>query len=184
MRLFLLIALGAAALPVAAQPRMAPGLWETRMQVQQGGASVDAMAQMQKQLAAMPPEQRKQVEQMMAQRGVAPGGAGPGGTGVKVCISKDQAARCELPSNEGERCKRESLSSEGNTMKFKFSCSDPASTGEGQFTFASEKAYSGRLVVDSIVNGKPQRTEMQQTGQWLGADCGTLKPREKPESKW
>jgi hypothetical protein len=34
-----------------------------------------------------------------------------------------------------------------------------------------------KMVVDSTVQGKPQRMEMQQNGKWVSADCGTLKPR-------
>jgi len=43
----------------------------------------------------MPPEQRKQMEKMMADKGVsmAPGGAPDGGMAARVCISKEMAAR-------------------------------------------------------------------------------------------
>ena len=58
----------------------------------QGGQMENAMAQMQQQLANMPPEQRKMVEQMMAKQGL---GMGNKANSVKVCISKEQAERAE-----------------------------------------------------------------------------------------
>ena len=86
-----------------------------------------AMVDMQKQLAAMPPEQRKMMQDMMGKQGMA---MGPGGNAVKVCISKEMAARNEPPAQQGD-CKQETLQKSGNTTKFKFTCSKPPATGEG-----------------------------------------------------
>ncbi len=53
----------------------------------------------------------------------------------------------------------------------------PASSGEGEYTLSGDKAYRGHAVVDTTVQGKPERIEMQQSGQWISADCGAVKPR-------
>lgn len=174
----LALALAAASAGAEAQ-KLSPGLWETTLTMKtQGGEIEAANAKMQAEMAKMSPEQRKMVEGMMAQRGIGMAGGGMN-TAVRTCISKERAERGELP-DQGERernCKRDSVERSGATTKFKISCSNPPSTGEGEFTFVSDKAYSGRMVFDTEVKGKPQRMEMQQQAQWLGADCGTLGPK-------
>ena len=172
-----LLALSALSLTAQAQ-KLSPGLWEMSMEMKAQGGQMDAaMASMQAELAKMPPEQRKQMEAMMAQRGIGMA-AGGKGMSVQTCISKERAERGELPEPDDQRnCKRDSMTRSGSTMKFKMSCTNPPSSGEGEFTFSSDKAFTGKMLMDTQVKGKPERIEMQQTGKWLSADCGTLKPR-------
>lgn len=173
----LLCLLGAAT--VAQAQKLAPGLWENTLTMKSGDGKMEAaMARMQEQLAKMPPEQRAQMEAMMASRGVALGGAGGAPNAVRVCISKEQAERNELPTGSDGRCKRDSMERTGSTLKFKVTCTDPAGTGEGTFNFISDKAYSGSMVMNVTRDGRAMRMDMQQEGKWLGADCGTLKPRQ------
>lgn len=174
MRAALLLLLLAAG--TAQAQKLAPGLWEHAVTMKsEGGQAEAAMAQMQQQLAAMPPEQRKQFEAMMASRGMAAGGKP---NAVRVCVSPAMAAREEMPQGEEGRCKRESLQRSGSTVRFKFVCEgDPPTRGEGEFTFAGSKAYSGKTVVDRVVKGKPERMEMQIEGRFVAADCGDVKPR-------
>ena len=162
--------------------KLTPGLWENSMTMKSGDSGMDAaMARMQKELAEMPPEQRKQVEAMMAGRGMGMGGAGGKSIAARVCISKDQADGNELPQGNEGQCKREALVRSGSTLKFKFSCTDPVSTGEGTYHFSSDKAYSGTMVVNTTREGRPMRLDMQQEGKWLGADCGSIKPMVMPK---
>ena len=37
-------------------------------------------------------------------------------------------------------------------------------------------SYSSKSVMNTTVEGKPERMTMDQTGKWLSADCGALKP--------
>ena len=171
--------LGLAAGSAQAQ-KISPGLWEMTLSVKVHGGEMDAaMAKMQAELAKMPPEQRRQVETMMAQRGLGVGvGAGGKGMAVKTCVSKERAERGEVLDADSQRnCKRDSVTSSGSTTKFKISCSNPPSTGEGEFTLTSDKAFSGRMQMEAQVKGKPERVEMQQQGKWLSADCGTVQPK-------
>ena len=176
---------------VAQAQKLAPGLWENSSTMQMQGAdgkTNDAMAKMQQQMAAMPPDQRKMMEEMMAKQGVGIGGAGAKPNTVRVCISPEQASRGDLPQDDG-RCKRDMLERSGNSMRFKFSCDgQPPSTGEGSFTFTSDKAYTGNLKVTSSSGGKGSAgtggggigggsLDMQTSGRWVSADCGSLKPR-------
>jgi hypothetical protein len=133
-----------------------------------------AMAEMQKQIAAMPPEQRKQMEAAMASRGVK---MGAGGTSVKVCVTKEEAAKPPEARMSSGNCTQKDIQRSGNTMKFKFECTQPPSTGEGEMSFVGDKAYTGKTTVTSQVAGKSQQMNMQMQGKWLASDCGDVKPR-------
>ncbi len=172
--------LGAAS--AAHAQKLTPGLWENTITLKSGDGRMDAaMVRMQEELAKMPPEQRKQMEAMMANRGVAMGGTGgAGGTpnAIRICMSKEQAERNDVPQGNDSRCKRDTLERSGSRLKFKVTCTEPPGTGEGTFNFTSDKAYSGNMVMNVTREGQAMRMEIQQEGKWLSADCGTLKPKQ------
>ena len=170
--------------PSALAQKMAPGLWEQSMTMKtQSGQMEAGMAKMKEEMARVPPEQRKMVEEMMKQRGMGAAAAGGGGnaTTVKVCITPEQAARDEMPQQQRGDCKQLSKERSGNTVKVKFACTgEHASTGEGEYTLISDKAHKGHTVVDTKIQGKAERIEMDHSARWLGADCGEVKPRAMP----
>jgi hypothetical protein len=184
MRTYLHTALLAATLCAAGTAqaqKIAPGLWEQSITMKSAGGQMDAaMAQMQEQLARMTPEQRKQMEAMMGSRGGAGMALATGKpASVKVCITPEQAARDEVPQTAQQgNCQQTSRERSGNTLKFKFTCTgDRPATGNGEYTFSSDKAHTGRVVVDTTVRGQPERIEIDNSGRWLSADCGDVKPR-------
>jgi hypothetical protein len=63
-------------------------------------------------------------------------------------------------------------------MKVRWACggNDP-SNGEGEIRFSSDKAFTGRAVVNSVHEGKPDRMDVESIGKWVSADCGGVKPR-------
>lgn len=156
-----------------AQQKMRPGLWEHHISMKsQSGQMEAAMAEMQKSLASMPPEQRKQMEQMMAQQGVS---LGPTGQTVKVCVTKEQAETDHLPQQEG--CTQNVQRINASTMKVSFSCKggpgEPPSSGEGTVTMQGPTAYSGQFRLITQNQGKPERIDMTQSGKWLSERCPT-----------
>lgn len=176
LRILALACLVLPAVPVAAQ-NMKPGLWEinNKMGGDQGAKMAAAQAEMQKQLAAMPPEQRKQMEKMMADKGVGMAQGSGGGTAVRICMSKEMAARNEPPPQQGD-CKQETMQRSGNTTKFKFSCSKPPTTGEGEYTLHNPESYTMKMKTVTQAKGKPETMTMDAQGKWLSNDCGSLKP--------
>lgn len=184
-RFLALTLLACATLPALAQ-KLAPGLWEMTMQMPQSAGGPDlgaAMAQMQEQLAKMPPEQRKQVEAMLAQQGVgAPGlkpGAAPGQPpALRMCISKEASARGDMPDPEG-RCRQDNLKRSGNKVSFNFTCTNPPATGTGEYVFTGDRAYTGKMLMNTERGGTPVSMEMQLSGKFISADCGDVKPRDQ-----
>jgi len=153
-----------------------PGLWEIQTRVG-GNPQIDqAMAQMQQQMASMPPAQRKMMEDMMAQQGVNIGAGKDGGMAVKVCITPEMAARQELPTQTEGDCKTQLGARTGNTMKVSFICTNPPSSGEGTYTFRGDTGYDMAMRVKTVDEGKPMNATMDGTGRWLSADCGKVRP--------
>jgi len=166
----------------ASAQSMKPGLWEITSKMQTGSGQMERqMAQAQERMANMPPDQRKMMEEMMARQGVKMGTAGGGGMTMKVCMTKEMVERNEMPSQQRGDCKTTSQSRSGNTMKMAFACTNPPSSGEGQFTFNGSEGYTMKMAVNTTVQGKPETMNMDATGKWLGADCGDVKPRGVPK---
>lgn len=161
--------------PAAAQ-KLSPGLWEHSVTMNSaGGEMAAAMAKMQQEMAALSPEHRKMMQDMMARQGMSIGGTGQT-MAVKTCITPEQAARDQVPPPD-DNCRMTSQERSGNTLRVKFECTgEHKGSGEGEYTFISDKAHKGRTVLTTTVNGKPERIEMDHSGRWLAADCGTTKP--------
>jgi hypothetical protein len=183
MKRHFLLAIALAALAGAAGAQtMKPGLWEITNKMQSGSGQMERqMAQAQQQMANLPPDQRKMMEEMMARQGVKLGTAAGGGMTMKVCMTKEMVERNEMPSQQRGDCKTTSQSRSGNTMKMAFACTNPPSSGEGQFTFNGSEGYTMKMAVNTTVQGKPETMNMDATGKWLGADCGEVKPVNVPK---
>lgn len=164
----------------AAAQTLKPGLWEIRNKMTSSSGEMEkGMAEAQKELDRMPPDQRKMMQDMMAKQGVGMG-AGAGTTSVKICMTKEMVERDDVAAQQGD-CKHTVSPRNGNTMKFSFICTKPPSSGEGQITFVSPQAYTTKMTLDSTVNGKPEKMKMDATGKFLSAECGNIKPIALPK---
>ena len=168
---------GIAVSHAAVAQSMKPGLWEITQSTKSGGGQMEkAQAQMQQQMANMTPEQKKQMQDMMAKHGVQMGAAAPGGgMSMKTCMTKEMIARNELPAQQGD-CRTTKQEKSGNTLKCAMACSNPPSTTEGQVVFTSPEAYTMKMAVRSQAGGKSETLNLDSTGKWLSADCGNIKP--------
>lgn len=170
------VALSGAFLCAQAQS-LKPGLWEVSSKMEGGTPQMQSsMGELQKQMAAMPPQQRKQMEDMLAKQGMSMAAAGPaGGVAMKMCFSKEMVERNEMPTQQGD-CTTTKGARTGNTMKVSFKCAQPPSSGEGEYTYISNEAFASKMTVTTQVKGKPETVKMAGSGKFLGADCGNIKP--------
>lgn len=170
-------------LQVAHAQNVKPGLWETTSKMKTGSGQMEqAMAQAQKQMASLPPEQRKMMEEMMAKQGVSMGASGaPGTTTAKYCISREMAETNTLPAQQEGNCKSTASPRVGNTMKIGFTCTNPVSSGEGTITFTSAEAYTTKMTMNTSAGGKPETINLDASSKWLSADCGALRPLAPPK---
>ncbi|HYF09890.1 MAG TPA: DUF3617 domain-containing protein [Acetobacteraceae bacterium] len=163
-----------------AQQSLKPGLWEITNRMQTAGGQMEnQMAEMQKQMASMPPEQRKMMEDMMARQGVQMGKGPAGGMSTRICLTREMIDRNEVAQQRSD-CKTTTHSKTGNTVKMAFTCTNPKSSGEGQITYTSPEAYNMKMVVNTEIDGRMEKVNMDTTGKWLSADCGNLKPMAPP----
>ncbi len=196
----LVVAFSVTAVPLQAEPikvDMVAGLWENKVVWGSGGAEGTpaiqpdqvklAMEEMKKQLANMPPEQRKQMEAMMAQSGMKVTDDGvsfnnnqveisPTGTNAKLCITQAQIDRGELP-DDVKGC--ESVLKKISATQFRSThvCSgEHSGTGESEVTFHSPKHYTGAGKMNQVMNGEKRTMEFTMEGKWLSSDCGDVKP--------
>lgn len=167
----------------AAAQKVRPGLWENTISMKSSGGEMEAaMARMQEQLARMPPEQRAQMEAMLARQGI---GAAPGKpNAVRSCITPEMASRDQF--DPGDRnCRSTGHSRSGNTVRFKFVCEHERGTtaeGEGEITLVSDKETRGKMFVNTTRNGKSMRMDMESSSKWISADCGDVKPVTLPRA--
>ncbi len=167
------------ALPALGQS-LKPGLWELQSRMHGNPQMEEAMAQMHKDLAAMPPEQRKQMQDTMAKQGVQLGAGAGGATVTRICMTREMVEQGEVTGQQGE-CRTHSRQRIGNTLKMTFSCSNPPSTGETQVSYVSPEAYTMKMTSTTNVGGKSEKVNMDGSGKWVAADCGSIKPLVPPK---
>jgi hypothetical protein len=165
----------------ASAQSMKPGLWEmTQKKMTSSSAEMNnAMAAMHAQMAKMSPEQRKQMQDMMAKQGVnmdfSGSGAKPGEMVVKLCMTQELIDQNQTaPAQAG--CTYTKSPRVGSTWKMSFTCANPPSSGEGLTTIISPEAYTTKMTINTSATGKPERMDMEGEGKWLGASCGDIKP--------
>lgn len=172
---------------------MKPGLWQNnikmvgdsaaQMQSLQGEEIKTMMEGMKKQMASMPPEQRKQMEQYMAQSGMKIDDEGlsfengnvkvsPTESVVKNCVTQAEIDRGEMQV-DSEGCTSTLKQISKNRFKSTQACSgDTASMSEAEVVFHSPKHYTGKGYMNQTMNGKTHKIEMELEGTWLTSDCG------------
>jgi hypothetical protein len=157
---------------------MKPGLWEFKQTPQLDPTRKAQMEQAQKAMENMPPERRKMMEDMMAQRGVSMNMAG-GTLTIKTCVTKEQAERNFAPVAHQGNCTQEAKRS-GSTIQTHFVCTDPASEGDATITLRGNEGFSNDITVRRERQGKTETTKVSGEGRWLGADCGDVQPMKSP----
>ena len=165
-----IISLLALATVQATAQNIKPGMWELNNHIKSGNAQMDqAMAGAMRQLANMPPEQRAQIEAMMAQNGATmPKLANDGGMSMTACITQEMAAKGQIPTGQQGNCTSNNTPVAGG-MNIAFSCSNPPSSGTGQLRFNGDSGFSMTTNVTTTQNGKPMQMMVETTGRWTGA---------------
>lgn len=179
------LALPLALLALTAQPVLAQsfkaGLWETNSKAGSGSGKLQGlMAMAQQQMAAMSPEQRARVDGMMARQGVV---LSNDGVIAKMCVTPEMVKSHQLPLQQRGSCSYQTEPMAGNTMRFSFSCSNPQGAGDGTVTFSSPTAYTATTRVNTTATGESETVNIDSTGHWLGANCGSIRPLELPAAK-
>ena len=162
---------------------MKAGLWENTFKLKSDDGKLEkAMEMMKRQMEAMPAAQKQMIEAMMKKQGAS---IGANSTNLKVCLTKQQAEKIQIPrgpNGQGEKCTQEVVKQTSKYIKIKFSCEGSAATkGESEVTLTNPNNYKVKTTMTTTIEGKKQETKIDQTGKWLTADCGAIKPFEMNE---
>ena len=163
----------------AAEPMMKAGLWEMRIEKQivdgqdMAGKMAAAQAEMQKAMAGMPAEQRKQMEQMMAGRGM--GGAGNPNV-HRLCVSPEMAAQDKPVAAGDPKCQPSKYQRSGNRTTFEMNC--PGMVGKGESVVSGDSIAT---TMDMTMTDESGRHTMHSASRlrYVGADCQGIKPADQ-----
>jgi hypothetical protein len=161
-----------------------PGLWEVRVvkQVVDGKDMTAQMAaqaaQLQKTMAAMPPEQRAQMEAMFKQKGISQGGDG----GYRLCVTPEMAKRDTPVVDKDGRCQPTKVTHSGNQTTYEINCSANGITtvGKGESTVTGDLITTRSDMTMTRPNGPPRVMHSESEMKYLGSDCGDVKPPAPP----
>ena len=174
---------------------MRPGLWENTIKMSDQSAQQmqnayadqmkEAMDAMKKQLAEMPPEQRKMMEDAMAASGMKMTEQGVSYDGGNVTISNDKTVvkNCVTQADIDKGRFRETEEGCTSTLKqidkkhikaTEICTGEHPSSSETEIQFHSQAHYTGTGKITQTVEGKPVEINVSLEGKWLAADCGDL----------
>jgi Protein of unknown function (DUF3617) len=149
---------------------MKPGLWQMRVErMENGQKAPDPADRMQERMKSMPPEKRKQFEEMMKREGVSADDHGA----MKVCYSKKMVESAG-PADQGG-CKTTFSNRSSTDWKWHSSCPALGYEGDGEATFYNSENFVVKSSGVSTAGGKSHTSTSTRTGKWLSADCGDLK---------
>ena len=137
------------------------GKWSMTMVTKMGGMG-DEMAQMNKEMENMSPEDAAMMQQMMGKMNMQVSGNSPGmTTTVTHCVSNQNP----VPDmNTSKDCK-ETHTIDGNTVTFEQVCDKSKSTGE--MTYEND-SMTGTITSEQKENGQETKATIELTGEYLG----------------
>jgi hypothetical protein len=169
-RAILLVLAAAATLPLSASAynHGKPGLWQTTVQMNFAKGGPPPM-----------PALSPQVLAMMKQMGREPPPDMTKPMTSKFCLTPEQANADKPPAPQQQgNCQMENLKRDGHTFTADMVC-DGAMKGTGHMSvsYDNEEHYTGSV---HFTGTNPRTGDIDMTnefsGQWLGADCGSVKP--------
>jgi len=161
---FLALGLISVSFGAAAGPMQA-GLWEVTMKS-------DTL----KNMPPLSPQQAEQIKKM----GLSVPEMRNGGMVSKICISKEMAKSDQPPQIERvqKNCKSKNVQKNGNTQSMDIVCNGSQLKGNGavKATYASNTSFQSTYDFKGTYRGKPVTHHQETSGQWLGENCGSIKP--------
>jgi hypothetical protein len=150
-------------------PDLLPGLWQYQAKTTTASGRLEAaMEQMQAQLAAMPPEQRQMVEQMMSSQG--------GGMNFLTndayteCLTQQDIQQLTLPLSE-DGCSQTTEKVTASQYKLTIACPNDGMSGSGEYNIINSKNLTAKIVLQGVIEGEEETFTMTTTGKWISASC-------------
>lgn len=176
-----LLAFAALAAPSAPAQDLRPGLWEVSLTIGAGAAMTQKQFAdaMRKTVAAMPAEMRAEYEAEAARTQTR---ITDSVVTSKACVTPAQVANRKWLFPQPGKCTNRMSRKVRGTMKFSYSCTDPTSSGAGSVTFRGSTRFTEQMrgTTPAVLGGRFREMAFNNrtSGRWLGADCGSIRPRE------
>ena len=156
--------------PLAAAPAFVvkPGLWEHSIDLKSESGRLEVALELARtQMQFLPPEQRKIVENTLAQQGIR---ADFVNQTFQNCITEEEAASGRFRFAEDGGCEHTSVRPNGATTYISFVCAQ----GEGEIELTNGSAYTGTSSMELNFAGVIEKATATHSGQWIGASCAAL----------
>ncbi|MBS0309159.1 MAG: DUF3617 domain-containing protein [Proteobacteria bacterium] len=160
----------------SAAERMKQGLWEMNMKN-------DQLAK--QQMPKLSPQQMEQMKKM----GINMPQMHDGMMTNKVCISKAMAERDHPPLERRDSgCQAKNFQWSGSSYSAEIVCDGPNMQGVGKvkgslsggtLLSSGNTAYQSTYDFKGTAHGRPVDQHIEQSGKWLAADCGNVKPADE-----
>lgn len=154
-------------------PPIKPGLWQVQSERMSDGKKAPDLGE---QMKTMSPAMRQRMEASMKQHGIDM--SGPPGQ-MKMCQTQESLDQGKW-QGEQSTCKTDFTTRSASVWKWKSSCSQPPSVTEGEAAFSGAESYTVKSTTTMTMQGQSHVTTMALKAKWLGADCGDLKPLQRP----
>lgn len=146
-----------------------PGLWQVQMKMTLDGKAFEPMAEVKKALEKLSPEQRKQMEAMMAGNSQMPIAK----DGYRVCYTKEMLKNPGKVMEGTQSCTTKITTQTSKKIAGSFDCPKEDAKGTFEWNAKSDSAYEG-LMTGKTSKGKD--TVIRYSGKFISADCGKVKP--------
>lgn len=150
---------------------MEPGLWKIQTIVEIDGKKYDPQAEYKKMMSAVPPDQRKKVEEAL-QKSLSKENTSLHKDGTsKICYSKKTLKNPTVLTPQTNNCKMTVLKSNPSKLLTSFVCKEETK-GTMEWTLIDRKKFKG-IVLSKNTQGIESKTI--QTGKFMSSSCGSLK---------
>lgn len=145
-----------------------PGLWEHKLDMRsESGRLEQALELARVQMALLPPEQRKMVEDMLTRQGIQ---FDLVNQSFQNCITEEEASTGEFEFAEQGGCEQTSVTQSGTSTQISFVCDQ----GQGELALENGSEYTGHSTMVLDFNGITENVTATHSGRWLGASCAAL----------
>lgn len=153
---------------------------ETEYSMRAGLWQITTSSDLLKLVPHIPASQRQQIEALAKEYGVDMPQINNGAAISQLCVTPEMAQQTILPHTYQEQtgCVSQTATRNGNHYKATFSCNGADLKGQGmaEGSLTSDQSFSGQTQFSGHLQGSPVNERAEFTGQWVNADCGTVKP--------
>jgi hypothetical protein len=157
----------------AQQPVIKPGLWQIDMTLPDkasGNPLGGYLEMMKSQMAMMTPEQRAQIDKMLAANGTELNGDG---LRTKQCLTRQNITDFDLFGKKGADSCTKKMTPTADGMNVSMTCAQPRMKVDAVLKAESETSYRFESVTTVPGPGGADISQKSSgTGKWLGSDCG------------